>query len=204
MSAPDPSDSAEPMEVTDRRVLRGRRNRDAIVDAVVELIEEGNLSPTADQIAARAGVARRSVYHHFSDMEELIGAVSDQHMSTYLQYVHPIRTDGDFTARVEAFVEQRCSFAERLLHVYRASVLLATQSPRIAEQIEAADALLREELRRTFAGEFRRAPGWTLDSLDLTTSLEGWARLRFNQRLSVLRARRVVEESLRALLGPHA
>lgn len=204
MSAPDSPDPGEHSEVTDRRVLRGRRNRDAIVDAVVELIEEGILSPTADQVATRAGVARRSVYHHFADMEELIRAVSDQHLATYLGYVHPVRTDGDFAARVAAFIEQRCGFAERLLHVYRASLLLAAQSPRIAEQIAAADAYLRDELRRTFAGEFRRAPGWTLDSLDLITSLEGWARLRFNQSLSVLRARRVVEESLRTLLEPHA
>ncbi|MGE4608350.1 MAG: hypothetical protein AAEJ52_16545, partial [Myxococcota bacterium] len=39
----------------DVRVLLGNRNRDRITDAFFELIESGELIPTAEQVAQRAG-----------------------------------------------------------------------------------------------------------------------------------------------------
>ena len=45
---------AEP--AADGRVLRGERNRQAIVDALLALYEEGVLRPSANEVAERAGV----------------------------------------------------------------------------------------------------------------------------------------------------
>jgi AcrR family transcriptional regulator len=55
----------------DGRTARGQRTRSSVVDALLALQEEGDLSPTAQQVAARAGVALRTVFGHFSDMETL-------------------------------------------------------------------------------------------------------------------------------------
>ena len=56
---------------TDGRVLRGERNRSAIVEALLALLEEGGAKPSAKEIAERAGVSLRSVFQHFDDMEAL-------------------------------------------------------------------------------------------------------------------------------------
>src|SRR5262249_22213473 len=57
--------------LSDGRVRRGERSGDAIVVALVELVGEGILEPTAQQVAARARVGMRTVFRRFSDMESL-------------------------------------------------------------------------------------------------------------------------------------
>lgn len=190
----DPSD--------DGRVLRGRRTRDAIVEAVMALVEEGNLSPTADQVAQRAGVARRSVYHHFDDLDDLTLAVLERHLDSYVELLTPIPTSGPFEDRLAAFVTARCTFAERLSAVHRSCSIMAPNSPVIARQVEASGEFLRAEVAQTFCTELEHCEPWMLEALDSLTSLDGWVRLRVNQRLSVREAERVVCETLRALLTP--
>jgi hypothetical protein len=88
--------------------------------------------------------------------------------------------------------------------VYRASRLVAVESQAMAEQLGFTHEYLRSELQQSFGPELARAPAWTVEALDALTSLDGWVRLRVNQRLSVLRARRVVDSALGAILSPRS
>src|SRR5437870_4843088 len=60
----------------DGRTARGQRTRAAVVDALLALLEEGDLRPPAPRIADRAGVSLRSVFQHFADRETLFAAVA--------------------------------------------------------------------------------------------------------------------------------
>ena len=71
MSAPA---TAPPLDGRLNRALRSRR---AICDACLDLVQEGVLQPSADQIADRAGVSRRSIFYHFSDLAALYDASDD-------------------------------------------------------------------------------------------------------------------------------
>jgi len=51
--------------VEDGRVARSRRTRGAVIDALLALYAEDNLTPTIEDIACRVGMTTRSVYHHF-------------------------------------------------------------------------------------------------------------------------------------------
>ena len=51
----------------DGRTVRAERTRQALVDSLLNLLDEGQLTPTAAEIAARAGVSERSVFQHFPD-----------------------------------------------------------------------------------------------------------------------------------------
>ena len=62
-------------EKIDGRTARARRTREAIVDATLALLDAGNLRPSADEIAERAGVSPRSIFQHFGDRETLQRAV---------------------------------------------------------------------------------------------------------------------------------
>ncbi|NCV76101.1 TetR family transcriptional regulator, partial [bacterium] len=59
----------------DGRVARSERTREAIAEALLELLEEGVLRPRAQEIAKRADVAVRTVFQHFDDMEGLYAEI---------------------------------------------------------------------------------------------------------------------------------
>ena len=72
-------DELAPDVPVDGRSARAERTRTAIVDALISLLEEGDLQPTANRIADRAGISLRLIYHHFGDLESLYRAVGHAH-----------------------------------------------------------------------------------------------------------------------------
>jgi len=52
----------------DGRVRRSQRSRASMVQALFDLVGEGILQPTGQQVAERARVGLRTVFRHFSDL----------------------------------------------------------------------------------------------------------------------------------------
>ena len=73
----------------DGRALRSERSRQVIIDAMLELVGEGNLVPTAQQVAERAEVGIRTVFRHFSEMESLYSTADKRLRETYEQSDKP-------------------------------------------------------------------------------------------------------------------
>ena len=55
----------------DGRRQRSSQSSDLIAQACIEIINEGNLNPTAKEVARRAGVGTRTVFRQYEDMEDL-------------------------------------------------------------------------------------------------------------------------------------
>ena len=49
-----------------------------IAEALLSLIDEGDLQPTANRIAERAGISLRVIYHHFGDLEALFREAAER------------------------------------------------------------------------------------------------------------------------------
>ena len=64
----------------DGRSARRDRNRLAVIDAAVELFSEGNLRPTATEVALRCGLSPKSVSRYFEDIDSLIAAAAARQM----------------------------------------------------------------------------------------------------------------------------
>jgi TetR/AcrR family transcriptional regulator, regulator of autoinduction and epiphytic fitness len=66
-----------PTEIAlDRRTVLKSRHRDAIIDAAEKLVaERGGPHFTVDELADRADVARRTVFNHFSSIDEVLLAL---------------------------------------------------------------------------------------------------------------------------------
>src|SRR3954449_6870122 len=78
MPAFDESARSEDSALTgDGRHRRSRASRRRIGDAMIELVREGNPSPTAEEVARRAGTAIRTVFRHFDDMESLYREIAE-------------------------------------------------------------------------------------------------------------------------------
>ncbi|MDQ1404005.1 MAG: TetR/AcrR family transcriptional regulator, regulator of autoinduction and epiphytic fitness, partial [Actinomycetota bacterium] len=99
--------SATSSVVTDGRTARAQRTRRAVVDALLALIEEGDLRPTGPRIAERAGVSLRSVFQHYNDLESLFAAAGERQLERIADAVTPIDPTLPLGARVVSYAEQR-------------------------------------------------------------------------------------------------
>lgn len=187
--------------VTDRRIERANRTRDNIVDALLELIDDGNFRPTAREIAARANVSLRSLYVHFDDVEALFHAAAIRHKIRLDEFRTELVTSGPFEERLAAFMTRRITFYEAGEKVRQAALLQEPFSPALHSILEEARQAGRAELDKVFGPELsgrkgasRRAP------LDVITNPSTWTALRNQHGLDVDAARAVVCDMVRALL----
>jgi hypothetical protein len=63
--------------LSDGRIQRGERTRQALIKAYLDLLREKQKPPAAPVIARRAGCSIRSVFHNFSDLLTLSLAAAD-------------------------------------------------------------------------------------------------------------------------------
>jgi TetR/AcrR family transcriptional regulator of autoinduction and epiphytic fitness len=190
----------------DGRSARATRTRDAVVAALLALLEQGDLRPTARRVAERAGVSLRSVYVHFDDLEDLFCAAARLQFARIADLVEPLPSDGPLDARLDAFVQQRARVFETGDAVRRAAALQAPFSPTLARVLEMGRRAGRAEIAGVFAPERGRHDRderhLLLAALGTTAGAATWEGLRRGERLEVDAARDVMRRMLRALLEP--
>lgn len=184
----------------DGRRLRAVRTRARILDALLELLDEGHPDPTAAEIAERAGVAVRSIAQHFNTREQLLTALAEKHLAR-LPHAQPADASGDFEARLASFVAVRVKALETSVPVRHVARMAEGRSQAIAAAFKEVARQRRKELQTSFAPELAAAQPWVLDAADAVTSGAFWDSLRETQALSAKRSRDVLAETLRRLLA---
>jgi AcrR family transcriptional regulator len=191
--------------LTDGRSARAARTRDAVVEALLSLLDDGNFRPTARQVAERAGVSLRSVYVHFDDLEDLFTAAAHSHFERVRDLVESIPGDGPLESRLDAFVRQRERIHEASAQVRRAAVLQEPFSPALAQVLSLGRQFSRAEIETVFAPELGRREGADrnrlLLELEVVSNASTWEALRLQHDLPSGNTREVVADMLRALLG---
>jgi TetR/AcrR family transcriptional regulator, regulator of autoinduction and epiphytic fitness len=188
----------------DGRFARSIRTRDAVVDALLDLLNEGDLRPTAARIADRAGVSLRLVFHHFDDLETIYSELAARQTERVKPLIEPIPATLPLHERIERFCAQRGRLLETLSPVRRAAVLIEPFRPALARQLKhardlkraATIAAFKPELSQLAPDEMRK----TIAALDVATSWVAWEQMRRHQQLSETEARRVMAATIRALL----
>jgi AcrR family transcriptional regulator len=93
--------------------MAGRRK--AILDAAVALFHErGYLGTTVDDIAARAGVTKRTLYHHMGSKEKILGEIHSAFIDVGL-------------SRWEAVLSESGSATETLARLIREHVMIVSE-----------------------------------------------------------------------------
>ncbi len=186
----------------DGRAARSLRTRNRVVDAMLDLIDEGHVRPPAALVAQRAGVSLRSVYQHFDDLETLFHVAGERHRQRFAHLEPLPELPAEPGPRVAAYVAHRARWMEAVAPMARAAALQAPFSPGIAARQAASWARHGEAVDAAFAPELARAehPERLRHALEATASWGTWQTLRATSGLPADEAARVLELMLLRLL----
>lgn len=192
---------------TDGRRLRRSLNREAVVDALLDLYDEGNLRPSTDEIAERAGISPRSLFRYFDDTDDLAReAVIRQQMRVLPLLGIDAAADAPLAERVRAVVDQRYRLFTKTVGAATVQRLRAPFNEEMAGHLATSRKLLRRQLRSLFAPELTSMPDdraeAALAAADLLLSFEAFRVMAARESVDDARAKALLIDALTVLLTP--
>jgi len=175
---------SKPKRPDDGRLRRSERSRELIADALYELLGEGDIEPSAQKVADRAGVGIRTVFRLFSDMDALYATVNARLEFEVAPIFRSAPSEGTTVdERAEALINERAAAFERAGIYLRFTNRNRDRSEFLVSHYRKLTVRLRERLL-AWIPELRGAAPALVDALEQATSFEAWDRLRNDQRLS--------------------
>jgi TetR/AcrR family transcriptional regulator of autoinduction and epiphytic fitness len=188
----------------DGRTARAIRTQRAIVDALLALHDDGDLRPTGERIAERAGVSLRALWTNFKDLETLYAAAGERLIELQRAEHTQIAPDLPLPRRIEAFCRQRARMLEILAPAARASQLREPFSAQLQRNRAKQYGRGLKEIDLLFAGELE-ATGEARDQLRhallAATTWPSWSVLRDQLGLDTDESCRVMTRTVTALLA---
>ena len=182
-------------------MLRSLRTREAIVDATIGLLEDGDLRPTAPRVADRASVSVRSVFQHFDDLETLHAAVAERLVERVALLVLPVPPDLSLAERLDRFIHQRTVLLEAVTPIRRAADVHGPFSTEITQRLRDGQRFLRAEVLHTFAPEIAEGGEQLAHALDAVLGWSVWDALRSGAAQDAASATAVVRRLAGAVLA---
>lgn len=185
----------------DGRLRRSERSRELIADALYELLAEGDIAPSAQKVADRAGVGIRTVFRLFEDMDALYATVNARLEFEVAPMLRASPSEGTAVdERAKSLINERVAVFERVGIYIRFTNRSRDRSEFLASHYRKLTARLRERLLYWFP-ELSDAPPALVHALEQATSFEAWDRLRNDQRLSRPRAQAAMNFATESLLA---
>ena len=172
-------------EFSDGRFARGARTREAIVDALLALLNDSNPSPGARDIAARAGVSLRTVFQHFDDIESLHAELAARQEARIREFLVPVDPVLPLSLRVERIVEMRDAMFALVAPVRRSVAM--HRSSRTSKSVRQNLTLLQRTQRNQIASTFPEeldGDERRLLQIDVWLSFETWDQFTSQHGLS--------------------
>jgi len=173
---------AEPNLVGDGRRMRSERSRQAIIKAALQLVQEGILIPTAQQISDRAGEGMRTFFRHFEDMESLFAAVDGHTRESFESIFALDEHSGALAERVERAVKRRANAFDRVKNVILSTQAQLWRSDVLVENYARDQRNLHQDIE-TWLPELKSLSREKREAVFAITSFEMWHRLRSHQGL---------------------
>ena len=193
------SDSKHVVDMTDGRLLRSRDSKRKIVNAMLELVREGRIAPTAEEVAQRAQVGLRTVFRRFKDMENLYAEMSVAISEKVAPVIDQALAHDSWGDNLHQLVDRRLQVYEIVMPYRVAADVLRFQSNILLTH---HTQIVRDERKRLLAvlpGEIERDRPM-IEALEAVLSFDMWNQLRNDQRLSATEAGEVVKRIITSLL----
>jgi TetR/AcrR family transcriptional regulator of autoinduction and epiphytic fitness len=190
----------------DGRHARRHQNRRAVLEALVELYEEGDYAPRSAAIAQRAGLSPRSLFRYYDDIDDLSRAAIDLQLRRARPLLAIAASPADPTdAKIDCLVAARIGLFEAVAPAARAARMTAPRSRLVAAQVGEARAYLRRQIEELFAPELNamepERAACVLGAIDVLCSFESHELLSSQQGLPREGEAATLTAALLALVG---
>lgn len=189
-----------PDHASDGRRERSRSSRARIVAAMLDLVGNGEIAPSAAQVAQAAGVGLRSVFRHFDDMESLYREMAEHIEAAVLPITLQPLSATDWQGRVIELTARRAAVFEAILPYRISANIKRFQSPFLMEGYRRMLRLERSSLEAVLPPAVLATP-MLVDMLIVPLSFHTWRLLRHDQQLGVEAASLVMRRLVDAVLA---
>ncbi len=182
----------------DGRRQRSDRSRRRIIIAMFELLREGEMAPSAAQVAERADVGLRTVFRHFEDMESIFEEMTDELKSVVMPRIMAPLEAETWRDKLFELAERNAEIYEQVFPMQVALVLRRFQSEFLQKQYKSEVSLLRTTLKSILPKSVVE-DRTRFAAIEVNLTFATWRRLREDQNLSVTNARKTLILILKAL-----
>lgn len=187
------------LDKPDGRIQRSERSRQVIIDAMLALINEGVLIPTAQHVADRAGVAIRTVFRHFDDMEALYAEVDATLRPVYEGMFVGMDRSGSLAERVLHAVECHANAYEHQALIHEMTTVMLWRSDTVKKVYARNQRNLRKHLDK-WLPELKELSTEKREAIDALASFEFLSRLQKHQGLSKKACIKLITNMIMGLL----
>ena len=188
---------------TDGRKLRSEDSKRRIVSAMLELVREGRIAPTAEEVASRAQVGLRTVFRRFKDMESLYAEMARAIDDRLARISDELVSQDDWRADLNQMIDRRLRAYEIIMPYRVAAEALKFQSTILLTQHM---KFVREERQRLLGlmPKILLSDAILTEALEAALSFDMWNQLRNDQRLAPNEAGDVVKRIVSSLLAGYS
>jgi len=184
----------------DGRKQRSERSREAILDATMELINEGNLMPTAQEVSIRADVGIRSVFRHFADMDSLYASMNIVATDIFNEIYGEALPSGTLNDRIQHAVTLYHKGFEANKNMLLTTMLRRAESDLLIKQYRQGMLGIEKDFERRVP-ELVGMPEVVRHAVAAARSFATYDRLRIIQGLSQKKSTAAVIEIITAVMN---
>jgi AcrR family transcriptional regulator len=168
-----------------QRMPAASRRRVAALDAFIDLVLEGNLPPTPNQVAERSGISIATFFRYFESLNAMRHAAATRMLERFPLLELRKIGEGTLHERVETFVALRVALWEKVSLLARLQRSVVLQDKDAAKMIDDVRGVMVNQIRALVA---------------MLTSVESWEQFRLAYRRSPLQTRRAWANTIKAIL----
>lgn len=195
-----PNSTSSPAKIDGRR-LRSDRSRQVIVESMLYLVRQGNLTPTAQQVANHAKVGIRSVFRHFEDMEAIFKTADDIWRKGLDKNLQALDLDAQLplAKRIQQAAKLLGGAYEDNSNILKSTATRRWRSAFLQRNYASYQTRIRADILRSLP-EIEQLSDNKKEAIVGFLSFEYWDRLRDHQSLSADASIALIGELLQALL----
>ena len=166
------------MPEVDGRILRSQKSQNIILESIINLIINGNLYPTAEEVAKESGIAIRTVFRHFDDMETLLMKVDESINLKVINDEKEIKLDSPLITRLSLIIDERIYYYDKYENIMIATITQLPKYKILQKRYPEYQKLLRKRTERIIP-EILNLKSANQELLDASLSFGFYQRLKF-------------------------